>query len=331
MSRPASTCVQMEEYLLNLNEQILAGYNLGRRFQLPPSYKKASGILFCGFGGSGISAEIIRALSLRSSRLPILCYRAGAFPQWVNRTTLVILSSYSGNTEEVLEALKEAIRARAKILVLSSGGKLAEAARQKKIPVLRIPSGVPPRAAIGYLTFSLIPVLGKMISLSVTPRDVRETLSLIRKARTQARPLTRKFVGRFLHLYSLSPLTEPVTKRWRTQLAENAKTLSSHYPIPEFFHNEIEGWRFKNKNRSAAVFFLDRNDLPVFRKKARLAEKAIRRSGTPVVEIKSEGRSALARLFYLMALGDWVSLELASAQKIDPMSITLIDALKKIR
>ena len=120
--------------------------------------------------------------------------------------------------------------------------------------------------------------------------------------------------------------------RWRAQFAENAKTLASSHLIPEMLHNEIEGWKFPREiiKKSSAVFFSDLNDPLWLRKKIQVAQKAIKSAGADVLEIKSSGRSLVARLFFLLVLADWVSYELAILNKVDPISIPVIESLKKV-
>jgi glucose/mannose-6-phosphate isomerase len=124
---------------------------------------------------------------------------------------------------------------------------------------------------------------------------------------------------------------QSVALRWRTQFAENAKTLASCEMLPEMFHHEIEGWilpAFKIK-RSVAIFLTDRNEPGWLLKKKRVAMKVIRECGAQVMELKAGGRGALARIFSMIMLGDWTSCELAKLYKVDPMSICAIDRIKK--
>ena len=120
--------------------------------------------------------------------------------------------------------------------------------------------------------------------------------------------------------------------RWRAQLAENAKTLAAHHEMPEMFHNEIEGWRFPSAliRQGTALFFTDRSDPPEIQKKMRFVQKMIRQRGAKAVEIRSRGKTPLARLFSLISLGDWVSYELAVLNRVDPLEIPAIEAVKKV-
>jgi glucose/mannose-6-phosphate isomerase len=323
----------MREYLLHLDRQIDEAIEMGRRLLLPRSYRRVRQILFYGMGGSAISGDILRVLVTERSRDFFAVERGGHWPPWAGPETLTVFSSYSGNTVEILQHLKNAQARRSPMVVVTSGGRLGRMASEKQIPCLRIPSGIPPRCAIGYLTFSVLPVLEQVGRFHVTEREVRETASVVRGIpERHAKKLARRIFGKATHLYGAAGLMEPVLIRWRCQLAENAKTLASHHVLPEMFHNEIEGWRFPHPviRRSLAVFLLDRGDSLSFRRKRKFVEQHIRRRGGKVLEIRSRGKTPLARIFSLISLADWVSYELALLNGVDPDKIPIIEAVKRI-
>jgi glucose/mannose-6-phosphate isomerase len=243
----------------------------------------------------------------------------------------VILSSYSGNTHEVQAIFEQAVARKAHFLVVASGGRLAEEALRRKIPFFRLPEGYPPRFAIGYTTFSLLFLFMRYGWFSVPREEIQEVLRGVRHfPAMEARKLARRLSGKNIAIYG-GGLMQSVALRWRTQFAENAKTLASCEALPEMFHHEIEGWifpQFKIK-RSVAIFLTDRNEPDWLIKKKRVAMKAIREHGAGVVELKARGKGALARIFSMTLLGDWTSCELAKLYKVDPMSICVIDRIKK--
>ena len=323
----------MKDFLLGLDRQILDAISIGRNFRLPAPYRKVSNILFCGMGGSALSGDILNLLSNRHSSIPFQVNRSSRMPAWINNETLVIFSSYSGNTEEIVQDFTRASAVHSKMLVVTSGGKLSELAAQKKnILCLMIPGGLPPRCAVGYLTFSLLPVLSRQGWMDVPEADMKEAAVQVGLAAKKAPILAQKLAGKFVHFYGLSGLMEPVLTRWRAQFAENAKTLASSHLIPEMFHNEIEGWQFPSEiiKRSLAVFFLDREYLAPLKKKIAFVQKKIKQRGGDAMEISSSGRSLVGRIFSLIGLGDWVSFELAKKLHVDPKPIPTIEELKKI-
>jgi glucose/mannose-6-phosphate isomerase len=226
---------------------------------------------------------------------------------------------------------EQAIARKAHFLVVASGGWLAEEALKRKIPLFRLPQGYPPRFAIGYTTFSLLFLFMRYRWFSVSPKEIREVLQEVRHfPSAKARKLAKRLFGKNVAIYG-GGLMQSVALRWRTQLAENAKTLASCEALPEMFHHEVEGWifpEFKIK-RSLAVFLTDLNEPDWLLKKKKVAMKAIREQGAEVAEFKASGTGALARLFSMILLGDWASCELAKLNKVDPMSIRMIDRIKK--
>ena len=323
-----------ESYLDRWERHVGEAWGIGRDFRLPGSFRNISHVLFCGIGGSAIGGDIVRVLFQSRAAVPFEVRRAGmGLPAWAGPRTLVVLSSYSGNTREILEAFGEASKAGARILIVTSGGRLAKAALRKKIPWIKIPGGFQPRCAIVYLTIPILWVFKKAGLLPVAPGEIREAASIARKvSRSRARSLARRLFSKNIHLYAASGTLEPVAVRWRTQLAENAKTLASHNLMPEMFHNEIEAWQFpKGRMRDrAAVFFSDPEDPKVFGKKIKFAAAHIRRKGAGVIQLRPSGRGLLARIFSLILAGDWVSLELARLYRADPTTIPVLDAVKKI-
>ena len=323
----------MSDSLFPLDRQIAEALSLGRRFSLPASYQGVSKILLCGMGGSAIGGNVVRTLARRRMNLPFVIYRTSEMPPWLDERTLAIFSSYSGNTPEVLGALRGALKGRAKIVTLTSGGELARLADRKKLPCFLIPAGLPPRCAVGYLTFSLLSIFLKLGRLTLPGPEVREILDSIRSVSPgQAEKIALQMKERSIYLYGVSGITEALCLRWRSQLAENAKTLASHHLLPESFHNEIEGWRFPSfaVRRSLAVFFEDREDPARIRRQRRFFQKLIRRRGGRVLSLPAKGRSLLARVFYLIALGDRVSFELARLNGVEALPIPSIEAVKKI-
>lgn len=320
----------MKFYLENLDRQMLEGVELGRSFRSPASWGKISRICFFGMGGSAASGDVLRVLN--SGKIAFHVFRSSQFPKWIGRETLTVFSSYSGNTVETLEAFSQAFKSGAKILAVSSGGKLEEIALRREIPLIKIPQGFPPRCAIGYLTFSLVPVFHKMGWIHAPEKDVREAvLAVSHVKRPRAKSLARQMAGRFVHFYGASGFAEPLLARWKAQFAENAKTLTASHGMPEMFHNEVEGWEFPELKKHSAVFFTSRNDSGWLQRKRQRVQKIVKAAGAHCLEIKAQGESLLARLFSLIALGDWTSYELACLNKVNPLDISHIENLKRIK
>lgn len=322
---------KMADYLRTLPGQVLQGYAIGAAVKLPPHYLEASQILFCGVGGSAIGMDILAQAMKNFCRVPFQVHRGEGLPRWAGPRTLVVLTSYSGDTAETLHALEEALGRKSRILCVTSGGRLQKLAEQKKLPCVRIPEGMPPRTAVGYLTFALAAVMAKGRWIQFSARDAERTQSSAAPIIARAEALARQLKNKMVFLYGDGSLFEVTLKRWRAQLAENAKTLCSANVMPEMFHNEIEGW--KNPGflpaRSAVVCFRDSAESPAYRKKTDLALRLIKNSGAQVITLRAPREGLpLEKAFSLIALGDWVSFELAKLYGEDPVDIPVIRKIK---
>jgi glucose/mannose-6-phosphate isomerase len=322
----------METYLKDLASQIVKARGIARGISLPASFiKRPEKVLYCGMGGSAISGDILGTIAQSRSRIHWTVNRTSRLPEWVDSKTIVILSSYSGNTHEVESIFEQAVARKAHFLVVASGGWLAAEALKRKIPFFRLPQGYPPRFAIGYTIFSLLFLFMRYRWFSVSAKEIGEVLRGVRHfPETEARKLAKRLFDRNIVIYG-GGLMQSVALRWRTQFAENAKTLASCEALPEMFHHEIEGWAFPKfkVQRSTAIFLTDRNEPKWLCRKKKVAMKAIREQGAEVSEFKARGEGALARIFSMVSLGDWTSCELAKLYKVDPMSICVIDRIKK--
>jgi len=321
----------MRSYLQSLPEQVKQGYALGAALKLPARYLSAKQILFCGVGGSAIGMDILAQAMNESCRIPFSVHRGDNLPRWVGSETLVVLTSCSGDTRETLEALREAESRSARVLAVTSGGVLAREASRKKFPCVLIPSGMPPRTAVGYLTFALGGVLVKGGWVDFSAREAAAVSAAIPKMVSKAASMARLLRGRMIFLYGDGGSFEVVMKRWRAQFAENAKTLCSYHSTPEMFHNEMEGWSFPKflPEKSAVIFFRDRKEPRGLRVKTDLAVKFVKASGALVLSVTSSETSSFRKVFPLIAFGDWVSFELARLNKVDPIEIPVIRKIKE--
>ena len=300
-----------------------------------------SSLVISGLGGSAISGDLARAAAGSTIKLPLIVNRDYDLPSFVNASTLVIASSYSGNTEETLSVYAQAKAAGADVVCITSGGFLAEQARQDSFPVVQLPGGLPPRAALGYALTTLLGVLRAKGIIPDMGGDIKESVALLRAIREKYRPETpvgdnpSKQLAAELHekivaVYGSSGIMDAAAYRWRSQIAENAKNLAFHHALPEMNHNELVGWlRPETALKNIGVIFLrDRNDHPQVQKRFDLTRKVIEGRAGVVREIQSEGRSRLARILSVVYLGDFTSLYMAYLNRLDPTPVTVIDIFK---
>jgi len=328
-----------------LPRQCLDGWRLGLAWKLPKGYASPRHLLVLGMGGSAIGGDLLQGIVGDRLSRPITVNRTYTIPAWVNRDTLVLACSYSGNTEETLAAARQAEAQGAKIAAITSGGKLATWASRNNFPLLTIPTGWPPRSAVGYLTFA---PLGMLVGLGWVKRKglgVEEACSTVEEMvkaclspsiPTHSNPgksFALKLVGRLLILYGASGGWEGIAYRWRTQLEENAKTLAFHHLFPEATHNEISGWREPRPlmKKATAIFFLDPSIPPRIRRRMNFTGTMIARQGAEVLGLLEFNRGVppLTRKLCLVALGDFVSIYLGILYRVDPTPVKRVEALKR--
>ena len=322
----------MQKHVAAFSEQIQEAVQIAREAILKPFEGEIRSVIICGIGGSGIGGKIVSNFFAGTSHVPISTCNEYELPRYVNEQTLCIMSSYSGNTEEVHSMLGQAIDAGAEIACISSGGKLEEIAVKRGFNLIKIPGGNPPRSCLGYslvqqikflIHYGLVDseVLDK-IADSVAYLDENET-AVIKTAESIAEQL----VGKIPIVYS-SGEHSAISARFCQQLNENSKMLCWHNKVPELNHNEIVGWTKRNE-LLAPIFIKDENDY--YRTQTRIAftQKVVQKYTDTVLELSVKGRNRMEKSIYLIHLTDWISVKIAEQEGVDPVEITVIDALKK--
>lgn len=317
---------------------------IGLKFQPPDSYKSRYENIVCtGLGGSAIGADIARSYVADEAASPMIVNRNYTMPGFVGARSLVITSSYSGNTEETLSAYNDAKARGARIIVITSGGRLCELAKRDGFPVVAIPGGLPPRCALGYSFFPLLIVLSKLGIIKDRSADIDEAIKVMEglkdgklgpkvKGRNNiAKEIAKGIYGKYPVIYGSQDRVDAVVTRWRGQLAENSKTISSSHLFPEMNHNEIVGWANPEKILKDLVVIVlrDRDDHPRIARRIDITEKIIKDAGVKVIEAVSVGSGLLARIFSLVYTGDFVSYYLAILNKEDPTPVDRITYLKE--
>lgn len=320
----------MKNLIANFPQQLKEAIQIGESAKLTPSKVNISNVLICGLGGSGIGGTIVSELVAKISKIPITVSKGYFIPNFVNENTLVILSSYSGNTEETLNCLSLAKEKNAKITIITSGGKLGKEAKFNHLDSIIVPDGMPPRACLGYSLTQLFFVLGFHSIIDETyKKDLKSAVNLIESKqesiKKEAELITEKIKGKTPVIYSTT-YNEGIAVRFRQQLNENAKILCWHHVIPEMNHNELVGWTIPNDNLSV-IFFLDKDEYSRNLARVKIIKKVIEKYAI-VTEIYSKGDSAIEKAIYFIHLGDWVSSMLAEYRKVDAVEVNVINHLK---
>ena len=293
---------------------------------------KANGLAVCGMGGSGIGGSLARAALGDTLSRPLRVVRDYELAPWASPENLILCMSYSGNTEETLACFDGAEALGAERVVATTGGALAEKAREAGVPVIGIPSGLQPRAAVGYM-FAIAAETASVIEASAPIRTDIDAAAAWLADQTDAivarsADIAGQLEGTVPAIYG-SDLTEPVAYRWKTQINENAKQHALTHFLPELDHNEIVGWAAPdNGARFSAVFLQDSDQHPRQRERSELTAKLIEPGASVVLQIETEGPNRTARMLWAVMLGDLVSLHLAAARGVDPSPVPVIERLK---
>jgi len=314
--------------------QLSDGVRRGRNSGFPKF--AASGIVVCGVGGSAIGGDLLREWLETSSSIRCEICRSYSLPSHVDKNSIAIVASYSGNTEETISMFEDAKKRRAKIVCVSSGGQLSKAAAAEGIPTVKIPSGVQPRASLGYMFGGMVGVLERS-GLIVAGKQVEDAVRILNQvagACKQSVPTANNEAKILAHrLFPTIPLvlghglSAPVAKRWANQFNENAKVLAFAASLPEFDHNEIVGWMLDPRTRMLSSVFLYHDARPKMKKRIE-ATKAMIARVAPVCEVHAIGSSPMAKMLSLAMVGDFVSAYLGILRSADPSTNDPIDELK---
>lgn len=306
---------------------------------LPTGNTKPDLVMLTGLGGSAVGGDFVKALFEAFGRVPFFVNRDYHIPNYINGASLVFASSYSGNTEETLSAYDEAKRKGASIICVTSGGKLAELARQDGFPLIIIPAGQPPRTALG---FNLIPVIIACEKLGLLPKqDYPALIAHLERCVSAWRieePTITNFTKRLAEhlqgsvgtLYGLGSWQGIVANRWKGQINENSKNMVFANAFPELNHNEILGWvkaDGQGVKKWLTVVLRDGTESAKMQKRAEVTERLLK--GTSEFHhVDASGETLLEKMLGLTLFGDFVSLYLAALNDVDPENIDHINTLK---
>ncbi len=331
----------MYDLVCGFPEQWSTGRRIAEEAALNVSLEGKNQVVVVGMGGSAIAGDLVRCFAIDQSPVPISVVRNYELPASVNENSIVIASSFSGNTEETLAAFEQALERKATIICITSGGKVAELATEHNLPIVTIPGGMPPRAALGYSLSVLMVVSARLGLITLTDADWDESQAILEKqveeygnpeGDHQAMAVAKELATRFPFVYSATGMMETVNVRWRGQFQENAKKLAVGNVYPELNHNEIMAWQFANgktfHGNLGVVVLRDEADHNRIQHRMDVTRQLLSEKAGYWVELETTGKSRLARMMSVISLGDWVSLYLAYLRDVDPTPIGLIDRLK---
>ncbi len=331
----------MLNHLHRFPEQCQKAWEKVLKFELPPQYTKISNVVITGMGGSAIGGDIARRLALTESKLPVRVHRDYDLPAFVDESTLVIASSYSGNTEETLSAFTKSLKTSAKKLVITSGGKLKHLAENEGIPVFTVDYQAPPRAAFPSNFVPLVGIFQNLGLLGDKSADLHEAVDILNNlsrefmetrplASNPAKQLATKLRGHIAVIYGAEMLSE-VAQRWKGEFNENSKAWAFFENFPELNHNAVVGYEFPPEAKERIFVLMLRSSLLSPRNLLRyeVTAKLLAKAGITYEFVEAIGKSSLTQMMSLVLLGDYASFYLSMLNEVDPTSTDAINFVKQ--
>lgn len=331
-----------------LPDQIREVLTDARLIKIPSSYAKVTNVVVSGMGGSNIGARILKYALADELKLPLLIEAGYEVPKYVNKNTLFIVSSYSGNTEEPLKALKKAKKQGAKIVAITSASqknKLAKLMLKNNIPgyiykTENNPSGQP-RLGLGYTMFGTAVIMAKAGLFNISVRKIEHIIASMEIWTREFRPTTptknnqAKKIA--LELEKKNPVLIAAeflrgnAMALRNQMSENSKHLPTFLFLPDLNHFAMEGLAFPKNRQSKEIFlFLDSQFYhPRVQKRSLLTKQVVKKNNIAIASIALCGQSKLEQNFEMLLLGTWITYYLGMLHKVDPVKIPWVDWFKK--
>lgn len=321
---------------LDLADQCRRALKIARDTDIFLGDFKPSNIVLTGLGGSAAGGDFLRCLVEAQGSIPFAVNRDYTLPGYVGPNSLVICSSYSGNTEETLSSYAEAKHRGATIVAHTSGGQLADMARVDGFPVIQITAGQPPRTALGYM---FIPGVYLLETMGVIPaQDYASAFAALDACAEMCRietpfeqnwtkQLAQELEGKMIAVYGIGSMPGAVANRWKGQINENSKNLVLASTYPELNHNEVLGWMESAKQGADwhLVVLRDGKESVKMATRDRVTREIIK---TPATDVVATGDDLLSRMLTLASYADYVSLYLAALNRVDPENIDAINVLK---
>lgn len=288
-------------------------------------------VLICGMGGSGIGGRLVAKWVEDELSVPVTFAQDYGIPGYVSKHTLLIGSSYSGNTEETLSSIHQALEKGAQLIGITSGGKLLELCEENSYDVIVVPGGNPPRSALAYSLVQLLHIFAQLgMSSQIRLTEMAKARDLIVAEQDSIRSIARD-MAQFIHgnvaIFYGTTDYEPVLVRARQQFNENGKNLGWSHVIPEMNHNELVGWG-GGDDRFALVVLETEDVHPRNAKRLEITKATIANKTKNLMTVQSKGKSRIERSLYFINIVDWASLYITELNGVDPIDIKIIDYLK---
>jgi len=321
----------MDKLIAAFPQNITSSLESASKIDFKKPSHEIKNLVFIGMGGSGIGAKIVSEWIQDEITIPVQFLQDYSLPNFVDKHTLIITCSYSGNTEETLTCSLLAKNKGAHVIGICSGGKLENFCSENNFDCVVIPGGNPPRSATA---FSVVHISNILVNIGLINGTILEKLAdsvfiidnNIDLIKEEATNLATFLQNKVAVLYATTEY-EPALIRARQQFNENSKLLCIHHVIPEMNHNELVGWG--GGNDTFATVFFDTKDMNIQNKKRfELTRDEVSRRTSNVLTIDAKGQNKIEKTLYLIHIVDWASLYLSTLKQVDPMDIICIDFLK---
>lgn len=332
----------MYQRIFDFPQQLLEGFSLPVLGDISDyGAARFKNIIVCGMGGSAIGGDFVRSYLADQLKVPMFINRGYRLPKFVDADSLVICSSYSGNTEETLSCFEDAMSRLSKVFVVTTGGKLAAMAEANDIPHITLPGGFEPRAALGYSLGPILLLMQKMGFVADQTAIVTEAVKYLEstrkklaievpKSKNDAKKLALKLDGRIGIVYAGCDYYDVAAVRFKGQICENGKNLSYANISPEFNHNELVGFDFPKSlvKKLYVIWLRGSEDHKGVTNRVKVVDKILKGKGVRSTIITGKGPNRLAEILSIVQFGDLASYYLALINKTDPSPVHVINKLK---
>lgn len=330
----------MFDSIINFPKNIDEALKIAKKIKFKNKYDKIENVVIAGMGGSAIGGDIVLALGKENIDIPLTISRNYTLPNWVNKNSLVICSSYSGNTEETLSCLEDALKKNSQICGITTGGILKRELNKLKKDVFITPSGLQPRAALAYSIIPISKILEKLnvlkVSFDIWLDEFLKNINNYQKVyrlESQKNPtyvLAKNIYKKIPIIYADNSTLSVVATRMKGQISENSKMLVYQSNLPELNHNEIVGWE-NNLNlldNFVVIWLKDENDHERNKHRQNITKNILNEIKIKQFSVRVEGNSFQERFLHMLHFGDWLSYWCALLHKTDPTPVLKIDRLK---
>ena len=308
--------------------------------EIKVNYLEPDNIVISGMGGSGIGGDLLKDWAKKQTSVPIEVNKDYELPEYAGQKTLVFITSYSGDTEETLSAFLEAFKRKCMIFCVSSGGALLENAERLGVPYLRVPGGMPPRAALPYMFVPLLIYMEKAGLVDGASKELSEAMQLLEKIGQENapdKPTVENYAKALaLNIGKTSPVIygfgiyRGVALRFKQQFNENSKIPAKSDVFSELNHNEIVGWERAGElaKSFSAIFLRDPDEPAAIQSRIEITKELMEQEEVEILEIQAQGKTPLARMLSTVLIGDFTSVYLSVLRGIDPTPVKTINYLK---